>query len=1026
MTSPSLGPNRLGPYELHEELGRGGQGTVYRATDTRLGRAVALKVLERAGPVPPEALARFQREAAAAARLDHPSICAVHEAGVENGIPYIAMRLVEGETLARKLSGTDLSLESFVDLAGEETRGADPVPRAKDVPDRTVTHSGVRLISRVARALHVAHEAGIVHRDIKPANVTVTPSGDPVIMDFGLARDDTSDQTLTKPGDFFGTPAYMSPEQLTRTTISIDRRSDVWSLGVVLYELVTRRRPFEAPTRERLYQAILTKEPEDPRRLNRSVSRDLAAIIETALQKDLDRRYQTAAALADDLDACLAERPVAARRVGPIGRVWRWSRREPAAAGLLLLSVIAFPTIGVLAAVHIVNQEKVEQARRAEIRQQVEHELAVASLDLGERDPDNAILRFEEALRLDPHSPEAIAGIAMAHLKRKRPADALAVLGERGSVLSVRRAGYLIRAAALSDLSRNAEAEAASRQAPAPVDAIDHYLEGTRLLEEGHGGRKEAFAEAIRSFQSAIYHADSPRALFFQQCLHAAGHAADGATVSLIAPAIEARWADSGPCAFWLGFGYLETGRVDDAVRAFARSRERLPTKEASFNLARALERKGLVEDAIAALRESVRLDPGYGEGWFVLGALLRKVGRLDEAAAALRAALDARPQYARAHSGLGLVLLDQGRIDDAIAEQREAVRLAPNDSELHRNLALALRKGGMVDDAIASARRSSELDPRSADAHHMLGKLLRFKGRHDEAIEHSREAVRLAAAFPEGWFDLGRALESAGRLDQAVDAYREAIRLKPGLAEAHTNLGTVFGRLGHDEEALAAQLEAVRLAPELETAQFNLGIALKQCGRFSEALGAFRRVQALAASRPQDRGAVQAQVDQIEVLMGIEARMGAIEAGTEVIDDIGELLSVADAFSLRRRWVVAARLYGNAAAKDPTVVGELESLGPRAARAFVQAAAVAVGDASDTTAAQLRRQALEWLGPVLRRAREEVEHGETHRARTVLCAILADPLLAPVRSDEGLGRMPVEEARAWREYWDTARRTAP
>ncbi|MFN0241440.1 MAG: protein kinase domain-containing protein [Planctomycetota bacterium] len=327
---------RIGPYRTVRELGRGGQAIVWLAEDSRIGRQVALKVLPYLGPGAEEALRRFRREAEVAARLEHPAICAVLEADLDQGTPYIAMRYVAGETLARRLSR-------------ERDLGAPP-------PDRDALRTLASFFEKTARALHAAHEAGIVHRDVKPANVMVTPEGEPVILDFGLAReDDAAGQAQSLSGELSGTPAYMSPEQMTGRSRP-DRRTDVWSLGVALYEAATRTHPFAAATRESLFQSILNDDPSDARRINTQIDRDFATILETATAKERDRRYQTALDFAEDLRRWRTNEPIRARAVGRMERLGRWMQRKPALAAsiaatlVLLLASSAFLFYGIGAA----------------------------------------------------------------------------------------------------------------------------------------------------------------------------------------------------------------------------------------------------------------------------------------------------------------------------------------------------------------------------------------------------------------------------------------------------------------------------------------------------------------------------------------------------------------------------------------------------------------------------------------------------------------------------------------------------
>jgi serine/threonine protein kinase/formylglycine-generating enzyme required for sulfatase activity len=367
------GSTTIGEYEIVRELGRGGQATVYLAADRRLHRQVALKVLD-SGPIADrKAFERFRREAEITSRLDHPGICAVYETGEDDGRLWIAMRYVEGSSLAQLLSTAKQSrttasghvVLSSAERATETVPGPSKPPGDAPPPKSWTEISHVlALFERAARILHVAHEAGVIHRDIKPGNVIVTAAGDPVILDFGLAQDSEGDgPTLTNTGDIMGTPAYMSPEQIAAQRIRIDRRTDIYSLGVSLYECLTLQRPFEAPTREGLYQAILTKDPPELRKLNPAVSSDLRIVVATAIEKDRDRRYQSALDFAEDLRRVRSFEPIRARRVGNFERLARWSRRNPALAtslSALFLALVA----GLVVALTLLDRERRAQADR--------------------------------------------------------------------------------------------------------------------------------------------------------------------------------------------------------------------------------------------------------------------------------------------------------------------------------------------------------------------------------------------------------------------------------------------------------------------------------------------------------------------------------------------------------------------------------------------------------------------------------------------------------------------------------------
>jgi serine/threonine protein kinase/formylglycine-generating enzyme required for sulfatase activity len=338
----------FGPYRLVRPLGRGGQGQVWLAEDTRLGRVVALKVLDWLA-LSKDALERFRREAQIASRLDDPGICTVFEAGSADGVPFLAMRYVAGRSLAELLEASrraDAGASSSVAL-----------PAAGDDDERGSALELVRvlaLVERLARSLHAAHERGVVHRDIKPGNVMIGEDGRPVLLDFGLASaQDAAFPTVTRTGDVFGTPAYMAPEQINGGQINagqvdgsgpVDRRADVWALGVLLFECLTLSRPFEAPTREALYAAILARDHADPRERNPAVSSDLALVVATALEKDRSRRYQTAQHLADDLRHVRRGEPIVARPPSVAYRARRFATRNKA---------LVAATLGIIAALGI-------------------------------------------------------------------------------------------------------------------------------------------------------------------------------------------------------------------------------------------------------------------------------------------------------------------------------------------------------------------------------------------------------------------------------------------------------------------------------------------------------------------------------------------------------------------------------------------------------------------------------------------------------------------------------------------------
>ena len=314
----ALPGERLGDYELLEVLGRGGMGVVWRARQRSLNRVVALKMIRAGGFAGPEEVRRFRNEAESAARLNHPHIVPIYEVGEAAGQHYFSMRLVEGGSLATA------------------ARGRPPA-------------SSAALLAQVARAMQYAHERGVLHRDLKPGNVLLDPAGEPLVADFGLARRMELESDLTLTGTIVGSPAYMAPEQAAGKPELVTTAADIYSLGAILFELLTGRPPFQGASAIETLRWAAEREPPSPRALNPAVDRDLETICLKSLAKDPRRRYASALALAEDLERWQRGEPILARPVSPRERLAKWTRRHPAATGLILLALIA-PTvvIGVL------------------------------------------------------------------------------------------------------------------------------------------------------------------------------------------------------------------------------------------------------------------------------------------------------------------------------------------------------------------------------------------------------------------------------------------------------------------------------------------------------------------------------------------------------------------------------------------------------------------------------------------------------------------------------------------------------
>jgi tRNA A-37 threonylcarbamoyl transferase component Bud32 len=308
-------------YEILEQIGRGGMGIVYRARQVSLNRIVAVKMIRVGELASPAALARFRREAETAAKLDHANIVPIYEVGEHETNPFLVMRLVVGASLAKRL-------RDFALLSSHASEGS---ALAKPGLGQIKI---ARLMATVARAVHYAHEHGVLHRDLKPSNILLDQEDTPSLTDFGIAKMVDEETALTQTAELLGTPGYMAPEQAAGKPIG--RSADLYSLGAILYELLTGRPPFEGPTPIDVLRQVAGQEPVNPTLVNASVNQDLATICLKCLDKDPARRYQSAVEFAEDLERWQRREPILARRAGPIIRLRRWTVRNPALATLVI------------------------------------------------------------------------------------------------------------------------------------------------------------------------------------------------------------------------------------------------------------------------------------------------------------------------------------------------------------------------------------------------------------------------------------------------------------------------------------------------------------------------------------------------------------------------------------------------------------------------------------------------------------------------------------------------------------------
>jgi serine/threonine protein kinase len=775
--APPQLPERLGDFALLRPIGHGGMGVVYLAFEEKLGREVALKLIRPDQLYFPGARERFRREVEAIARLAHPGIVTIHTVGEETGIPYFAMERIRGASLGdvvqrlegrspSRLRGRDIRA-AVVAAAGSDTGPSDPDdddrgPRSEDLYSGTYEQVCLRIGRQVAEALEHAHRHAILHRDVKPNNVMLTPEGRVLLLDFGLATTAGVDG-LTRPGTQLGSLFYMSPEQARGQLAEITPRSDVYSLGVTLYEALTLGPPYVGDSAPDVMRRIQEGNPQPPRARNAALSWEAETVILKAMDPDPARRYASAAAFARDLGNVLAHEAIEARRAGPILRLRRFVRRRPALAVALLLSFLAF-TVGPAVLLH--------QERNARRRIEEKNELAERNFEKALAAVDAMLTEVAEVdLR---HVPQ------MEGVRRKLIEQALGFyagfLEERSDDPALRRQAARVHQSSgeLEELLGDFDAaEQSFRTALAMHEsgvlgsAPDAIVEATVCrrslcaILRSRGRIDDAFAEIERAIAGIRSHATRQGAGTRSRSEYAE-------CVLARATLLLGRDPARGEQDLKVAIALLEALRDEEAqvkVHRLRLARARNTLGVTLENVGRAAESVPEYRAAIAELEELLAAHAKDPEIRYELASITMNLGALIfapgndgeamlERAAQLHGELvrdfPAIPDYRRdlhkTYYNLGYHLGDSaGRDADARKAFDEAIRLArelvaehPQDVENLSDLALALdgycnfsRARGELDSAaaygeesLARRREIVKLDP-SADMHRMLGAAL-------------------------------------------------------------------------------------------------------------------------------------------------------------------------------------------------------------------------------------------------------------------------------------------------------------
>jgi tetratricopeptide (TPR) repeat protein/tRNA A-37 threonylcarbamoyl transferase component Bud32 len=838
-------------YEVLGELGRGGMGVVYRARHLALNRHVALKMILTGVRAGARERARFRREAEAAARLQHPNIVQIYEVGEQDGCLFLALELVEG-----------------VDLC---TRFGEALPTPQQA---------ALLVATLAQAMHYAHQRGIVHRDLKPSNVLLTADGVPKISDFGLAKllDAAPGQTFSDA--FVGTPGYMAPEQAAGNIKVVGPAADIHALGAILYELLTGQRPFDGTTLLEVLERLRSQEPVRPGVLNPKVPRELETICLKCLAREPERRYGTAAELAEDLQRFLEGVPIQARPAGWGERIYKWSKRRPATALLVIASVLAMASVPALLVWHqrdaqaqalrqadkfakfiryrddaffhglygAGSVDKDVAANMAATRDAALRALALVGMkgDSGDPVPEplwseaqktevsascgQLLVMLSEA-SIFSLSPRSAANQRADVLRALQVLDHVIAKAPAAPAYHLRRARYLTLIGARDGARR----ELTLAHQLKPASAYDYFLLGEETYRNGDvDGARRHFRNAL-----ALQPADFWSRYFLAIC--DLGRNPQQASDEL---------SDCIKLKPEFVYGHLLAGsalerlqRFEEADACYRRAEQLHPNEDALYSLfvirGRMRLNRRRLSDAESDLRRAVALRPDKPEPYIDLADACRQQRKLAEALSLLDRAISLQPMgllLANCHVERGYVFYLEQRSPEALDECRQALAVEPDLAVAHGVRARALLQLGRYEDAIrafdeyAAKRGSPDADVyRGRGGAHM--KLRNYLAAVDD---YSR--VLEMQADPQMYADRGWAYFFADALKPALRDFQEAVRINPADGEAYVGRGLAQVMLGDYRAAVGDAEEALRRKLASAEMMHNVACVFAQAAAKAEA----------------------------------------------------------------------------------------------------------------------------------------------------------------------------------------------
>lgn len=724
-------------YKILERLGEGGMGVVYRAEDTKLGRSVALKFISPTALAHEEDKTRFLREAQTAAALSHPHIATIYEIDETDDKTFIAMEYVKGESLKEKIKAGPLTLGETLDMAIQVTEG-----------------------------IQEAHERGIVHRDIKSSNIMITEKKQAKIMDFGLAKFEEKTQ-ITKTATIMGTVAYMSPEQACGE--AADSRSDIWSLGVVMYEMLTGRLPFKGDYDQVVLHSILNSKPEPVTGLQSGIPLGIERIVNKCLEKAPDTRYQTAADLREDLNRVkrglgtkdFVSLPVATSPSLLQKKIWRNAILLSASLTLIFLVSLVVPPA----------------------RDSIKAFFGMKKLP---SDKYLAILPFT-VVSEDPEDETFSMGITEFLASRLTQLESHQTTLWITPMSEVRRSGIQSPSEARKVLGVTLAFTASIQRLGEKILVTMNLVDTTRLLQ--------LRSRDIEVSEAGLYS-------LHRDIVNSAVEMLDVEVNPEIRRAISSGESTvPGTSEFYVrGLGYMQRYESEESLDTAVSLFEKALEKDPSYALAYA----------------------GLGEAYWRKYRLTHQTELVDIALSHARRAIELDKSLAPVHVTLGLIHREKGEYDKAIEEFERALEIDPHSSDACRELALAFEELGKLEEAEKIYAKAIVLKPSYWSGYSYLGVFYFLYGRYEEAEKMFLKVTELTPDNPRGFDLLGAVYSQTGRNDQAISMFKKSLAIKPG-PTAYSNLGTIYFFEGRYADSMAMYEQAIQLGVNNHTIQGNL-----------------------------------------------------------------------------------------------------------------------------------------------------------------------------------------------------------